>query len=306
MSESVINKETFLMSMALDQDADMSEHISTSAAVSIKLCISHMTFLFSLFILQNEVRGRDCWRGNYHQVLDLVLSGTEEVGTVISPGESLKFFSVATNELVKETNSIQLLWFVIPTSWLSLDGRYLLYPPPDFLVSGKSPSQWKGKIFKRYGFPRSYWLESDLASIVNAEKPGKFILSLHFFTRFSFEYFSNLVRLGVAVKASLAATKGVSREEMDKILLSDSERAFGRNQRVHKKRKIEDVYVPAPVIANAVLSAAPAAGDQSTSLNITADTDSSSSESEEEMLVTPVHKSFDFGINLYLCFLFIY
>lgn len=75
-------------------------------------------------------------------------NGTEEVGTGLLPRENLKFFSVATNELDKATQNQQLLWFVIPTSWLSLDGRYLLYPPPDFQISGKSPNEWKGNVFK--------------------------------------------------------------------------------------------------------------------------------------------------------------
>lgn len=102
--------------------------------------------------MQIELRGRDGWRGNYQQVLDLVWNGTEEVGTGASPRENLKFFSVATNELDKATQNQQLLWFVIPTSWLSLDGRYLLYPP--HLISKYLENlQTSGKVMFLKGMP---------------------------------------------------------------------------------------------------------------------------------------------------------
>lgn len=114
------------------------------------------------------------------------------------------------------------------------------------------------------------------------------------------------MKLAVAVKASLAATKGVSKEEMEQILLSDSERAFGRNQRVHKKRKTDNVLSSASVIADpsasadaavgeSLGSANPVAGDSSSSLNKISDEDSSSGESEEDLIQPLLHKRPIFG-----------
>lgn len=77
----------------------------------------------------------------------------------------LVFHVVKTYEQGEDDISKEVL-SMIPTTWFAENSKTLfLYPPPNYCVAGKGPTNWASRTFDRHYYPNSFWLEYKAISI---------------------------------------------------------------------------------------------------------------------------------------------
>ncbi len=185
-----------------------------------------------------KIRGRkqDQWRGQY-----AARATSGESCLPVPTVKELRFYSIVTEEWDSIMTKKNTTWTVYPVSWLSMCTKFVLYPPAECKVGGKYPRDWKANVFLRHFLPQGDWEEFDVSQIINLNKPGRQKVEnyLQNLSSFNFQFFLS-VKLEKASQLAKAAKAGSTELELANILLSESEKQYGKGHRKSKKKKMDD------------------------------------------------------------------
>jgi hypothetical protein len=87
----------------------------------------------------------------------------------VFPDDSELFFDIIETQECGEDRVQRVVQSMVPTTWLSNHGKFVLYPPPSKKKSD-NPVNWAKSTYRRKAYPELTWMEYSVERIINHDE----------------------------------------------------------------------------------------------------------------------------------------